>query len=55
MNDANISYDVVEVESNPEVVSQYSVRSAPTLIVLNGTSYETIVNLSNITAFVEAQ
>jgi ribonucleoside-triphosphate reductase len=55
MNDANIRYDIVEAESNPEVVSQYSVRSAPTLIVLNGKRHETIVNLSNISAFVDSQ
>ncbi|MCL2627272.1 MAG: ribonucleoside triphosphate reductase [Oscillospiraceae bacterium] len=54
MNDAKISYDVVEAEANPELVSQYSVRSAPTLVVVNGTGFETITNISNIRAFVDA-
>jgi len=54
MNDANILYDVVEAEANPELVSQYAVRSAPTLVVVNGKGYETITNISNIRAFVES-
>jgi len=54
MNDANILYDIVEAEANPELVSQYAVRSAPTLVVVNGKGYETITNISNIRAFVES-
>ncbi|MCL2078642.1 MAG: ribonucleoside triphosphate reductase [Oscillospiraceae bacterium] len=55
MNSANISYDIVEVEANPELVSRYSVRTAPTLVLVNGSGFETITNISNIRAFVEAQ
>jgi len=55
MNDANIQYDIVEVSKNPEVVSLYSVRSAPTLIVKNGNAFDTYANESNIRAFVAAQ
>ena len=52
MNDANITYDIVEAKENPEVVSQFKVRSAPTLIVQNGSDFNTYVNESNIRSFV---
>ena len=55
MNDLKFQYDIVEVSKNPEVVSLYSVRSAPTLIVKNGTGYDTYANESNIRAFVSSQ
>jgi len=55
MNDANIQYDILEVSKNPDVVKHYSVRSAPTLIVQNGSSYDTYANESNIRAFVSSQ
>jgi len=55
MNDANIEYDIVDVSTYPEVVSRYSVRSAPTLIVKNGNNYNTYANESNIRAFVTSQ
>jgi len=55
MNDANIQYDILEVSKNPDVVKLYSVRSAPTLIVQNGSSYDTYANESNIRAFVSSQ
>jgi len=55
MNEAKIQYDVIEVSKNPEVVSLYSVRSAPTLIVKNGDAFDTYANESNIRAFVTSQ
>jgi len=55
MNDANIQYDIMEVSKHPEVVSLYSVRSAPTLIVKNGNAFDTYSNESNIRAFVASQ
>ena len=55
MNDAKIQYDILEVSKNPEVVSLYSVRSAPTLIVQNGSGFDTYANESNIRAFVASQ
>jgi len=55
MNEAKFQYDVVEVSKHPEVVTQYSVRSAPTLIVKNGNAFDTYSNESNIRAFVTSQ
>jgi len=54
MNDAKIQYDILEVSKNPDVVKLYSVRSAPTLIVQNGSGYDTYTNESNIRAFVSS-
>jgi len=55
MNEANIQYDIVDVSKYPEVVSRYSVRSAPTLIVKNGNEYSTYATESNIRAYVASR
>jgi ribonucleoside-triphosphate reductase len=55
MNNANIQYNIVDVSEYPEVISKYSVRSAPTLIVQNGESFNTYANESNIRAFVTSR
>ena len=55
MNEANIQYDIVDVSKYPEVVSRYSVRSAPTLIVKNGNEYNTYASESNIRAYVASR
>ena len=55
MNNANIQYNIVDVSEYPEVISKYSVRSAPTLIVQNGESFDTYANESNIRAFVTSR
>jgi len=54
MNDANIRYKVMEAELHSEIVSQYKVRSAPTLLVAHGKDYETFTNVSNIRAYVDS-
>jgi len=54
MNNANIQYSIVDVSEYPEVISKYSVRSAPTLIVRNGEGFDTYATESNIRAFVTA-
>jgi len=55
MNEQNFQYDILEVSKHPEVVSLYSVRSAPTLIVKNGSGFDTYTSESNIRAFVSSQ
>jgi ribonucleoside-triphosphate reductase len=55
MDEADIQYDVLDAESHPEIVSKYSIRSAPTLVVVHGQSFKTIANISNIRAFVDSQ
>ncbi|MDR2610222.1 MAG: ribonucleoside triphosphate reductase, partial [Clostridiales Family XIII bacterium] len=53
LNDAHISYDLVDAEKRPEVATRYAVKSAPTLIVEKGDGYDAFVNLSNIRSFVK--
>jgi ribonucleoside-triphosphate reductase len=54
LKQANIAYEIVEVEKNTEMVSNYAIRSAPTLVVQNGEKWNTYVNASNIRSFAES-
>ena len=38
---------------NPELVEEFGIRQAPTLISISGGKVEKVVNLSNIKAFTE--
>lgn len=53
LEDANIAYDLVDAEEHPEIVSEYSVRSVPTLIVQQGEDVNVFVNASNIRSFAD--
>lgn len=55
LKQANITYKIVEVEKNSDFVTQYGIRSAPTLVVQNGSEYMLYVNASNIRSYVEKQ
>ena len=53
--DANLAYDTVLVDVDPETARKYGVRQAPTLLILNGeTERARVENPSNIRAFAEA-
>lgn len=47
------SYVVVDAEENVDMVSQYGVMQAPTLVVVNGEKYKKYVNASNIKKYAE--
>ena len=54
LDKAGIAYDKLIVdESSKDLVAQYGVKQAPTLVVISGDTYETIPNLSNIKAYAE--
>ena len=53
LDKAGIGYEKLMADENPELVSQYGVRQAPTLVIVNGDKVETIANLSNIKAYTE--
>ena len=54
LDKAGIAYDKLIVdESSKDLVAQYGVKQAPTLVVISGDAYETIPNLSNIKAYAE--
>ena len=50
LDEAKISYDVIEAEENPELVKELEITQAPTLITKEG---EKIPNASNITKYAE--
>ncbi len=53
LDKAGIGYEKLMADENPELVAQYGVRQAPTLVVINGDRVETVANLSNIKAYSE--
>ena len=54
LDKAGVAYEKLVVdESSKDLVAQYGVKQAPTLVVITGDSYETIPNLSNIKAYAE--
>ena len=54
--DANLSYETVVVDQDPDSARKYGVRQAPTLLVLQGDEVvQKVENPSNIRAFAEAQ
>lgn len=54
LQQANVSYETVDAEKNEDLISMYEIRSAPTLIVQNGSEYKQYVNASNIRSFAES-
>ncbi len=53
LDKAGIGYEKLMADENPELVAQFGVRQAPTLVVIKGDTVETIANLSNIKAYTE--
>ncbi|MDD3306765.1 MAG: ribonucleoside triphosphate reductase [Acetobacterium sp.] len=53
LEQAKIVYKTVEVEKNSDYVTKYGIRSAPTLVVQNGSGQKLYVNASNIRGYIE--
>lgn len=53
LEQAKIAYKTVEVEKNSDYVTKYGIRSAPTLVVQNGSGQKLYVNASNIRGYIE--
>ncbi len=53
LDKAGIGYEKLMADENPDLVKQYGVRQAPTLVVITGDTVETVANLSNIKAYTE--
>lgn len=53
LDQAGIAFETVEVEENMGLVEQYGIRSAPTLVVQDGTEHTLYVNASDIRHFAE--
>ena len=55
LEDANISYEVVDAEENRDLVKKYGVMQAPTLIVIDSEGVQKLANASNIKAYIDEQ
>ena len=51
---ANIEFEEVFADKDPESAKQLDIRQAPTLVIQNGENIEKITNLSNIKAYIES-
>ena len=47
------SYETIDAEENQELVSEYGIMQAPTLVVLRGDNIDKYVNASNIKRYVQ--
>ena len=48
-------YQLVDAEKNPEMVSQFGIRQAPTLVIVRGNTVKKYVNASNIQKYVNEE
>ena len=53
LDKAGKSYEVIIADDNPELVKEFGISQAPTLVSIKGGEAEKIVNLSNIRKFIE--
>ena len=53
LEEAGIKYEVVDATENRELVKEFKVMQAPTLVTVNGDEVKKYVNASNIKKFAE--
>ena len=53
LDKAKVEYKFIDAEEKPELARKYSVKQAPTLVIVDGKKIENIVNLSNIKKHIE--
>ena len=53
LDQAGIAYKKVIADEEPAMVEQFDIHQAPTLVVVSGDSYQSIVNVSNIRKFAD--
>ncbi|MFR5459102.1 MAG: glutaredoxin family protein, partial [Dorea longicatena] len=47
--------EIIDAEQNPELVKQYGIRQAPTLVITDGVQVKKYVNASNIQKYVDEE
>ncbi len=52
---AGVEYEKLLAEENPELVSEFGIRQAPTLVVVNGDSYEKYAGVSNVKRYIAGE
>jgi ribonucleoside-triphosphate reductase len=50
-----VDLEIIDAERNPELVKQYGIMHAPTLVVVSGEHQEKYVNASSIQKYVDAR
>ncbi len=55
LDDAGVAYTVVDAEEQLDLVSEFGVSQAPTLVVVNGAEAQKYVNASNINRYAASQ
>ena len=55
LDDAGIAYTVVDAEEQLDLVSQFGISQAPTLVVVNGAEAQKYINASNINRYAASQ
>ena len=53
LDKAGVSYEKLMANENPDLVSMYEIKQAPTLVIISDGKVEKFANLSNIKAFTE--
>ena len=53
LDNAGVAYRVIDAEENQELVETYSIRQAPTLVVVHGNDVAKFANASNIQKYAE--
>ena len=53
LNKADIAFEKVYAEENPEITKKFGVTMAPTLVIVNGNDVQKIGNVSNIRKYIE--
>ncbi len=55
LDDAGVAYTVVDAEEQLDLVSEFGVSQAPTLVVVNGAEAQKYINASNINRYAASQ
>ena len=53
LDKAKVDFKFIDAEEEVELTKKYSVKQAPTLVVISGGKAQNIVNLSNIKKHIE--
>jgi glutaredoxin len=53
LEDAGIAYEKIDADEAPELVAQFGIRQAPTLVVIKDGQATVYANASNIVGFIE--
>ena len=53
LESAEMEYEKVDAETNPDLVAKYGITTAPTLVVIKDGKVETFANASSIIGYIQ--